>query len=505
MIPSMPTKTITPWYKRPAFLYGIFVLFLAYFTYVHNYWHPPQLFWDENYHIASAQKYLNGVHFMEPHPPLGKLLIAWGEKIVDGNALDNQFIGTDYGRKIPEGFSFAGYRLFPTILAWLTAIVVYLIFLQILKHPIFAVLLSFLYVFDNALIVHSRGAMLESTLLFFCLSMILITLVLVEKWKEQRWRRICSTLLGFCFACALATKVNALVMILVFPYFIWQCWGHKKEIWEMLGLSLIGFLIPYFAIWQTHFALGTKVIKTLPDRGYYQASETYKGLIDEGKTRNPMYFPVMLRDSWAFLPHYQRGVPKLDLCKSGENGSPFFLWPIGARTINYRWETPDSNEYLYLYLQSNPVGWLFGLTGVILTASLVIGSFLLPLKKPLEYRPQLILFLGLYIGYMGAMSMITRVMYLYHYFPPLVFSFCLLGMSIKEINIVGKWKVEEAFRTSLVLTIAALTFVSFQFFRPLTYYQPITDEAFQKRAWLNIWNLKCVNCEVVSPIVKKQC
>jgi dolichyl-phosphate-mannose--protein O-mannosyl transferase len=49
-------------------------------TYFHNYSYPPSLFWDENYHIASAEKYIQGVFFMEPHPPLGKLLIAAGEK-----------------------------------------------------------------------------------------------------------------------------------------------------------------------------------------------------------------------------------------------------------------------------------------------------------------------------------------------------------------------------------------------------------------------------------------
>ena len=101
MFQSTSTKTIA--------VYAGLVLLLSYFTYVHNYASPAALFWDENYHIASAQKYLNGVFFMEPHPPLGKLLIAWGEKLLNENPVDNQFIATDYGKTLPNGFSFYGF------------------------------------------------------------------------------------------------------------------------------------------------------------------------------------------------------------------------------------------------------------------------------------------------------------------------------------------------------------------------------------------------------------
>jgi len=56
--------------------YTVIILAVSYFTYFKNYDYPPSVFWDENYHIASAQKYLTGVMFMEAHPPLGKLFVA---------------------------------------------------------------------------------------------------------------------------------------------------------------------------------------------------------------------------------------------------------------------------------------------------------------------------------------------------------------------------------------------------------------------------------------------
>ena len=54
--------------------FPLLVTILAYFSFVHRYWHPPYLFWDENYQVASAQRYLHGTFLMEPHPTIGKTL-----------------------------------------------------------------------------------------------------------------------------------------------------------------------------------------------------------------------------------------------------------------------------------------------------------------------------------------------------------------------------------------------------------------------------------------------
>ena len=84
------------------------VVIASYFTYFHRYAYPAAPFWDENYHIASAQKDLNGIFFMELHPPLGKLLIALGEWLLHPNGITSWFVSADYASRFPEGFSFAG-------------------------------------------------------------------------------------------------------------------------------------------------------------------------------------------------------------------------------------------------------------------------------------------------------------------------------------------------------------------------------------------------------------
>lgn len=483
-------------FSKEGWLCCLFLMVLSYFTIVHNFWYPPNLFWDENYHIASAQKYLNGVFFMEPHPPLGKLMIALGEKITNMNPQDDQFIGTDYATNPPAGFSFFGYRLFPVLLAWLTVPLLFSIFLLLTRNALWATLLSFLYVFDNALIVHARSAMLESTMLFFGVLAILGALLAWEHRTHAKKFRNAALLFGLGFGGILATKAFGLIFILFYPVMAWWLWPDRRKFLSFLGWSALSFAVIYVGTWQTHFILSSRVNPSLPDQGYYQASEEYKDLLATGRNRSVFFFPTMLKDSLDFVGHYQRGVPHLDLCKADENGSPWFFWPFGGRTISYRWETPDGYSYRYLYLVPNPVTWTAGLAGVFLSAVLLLGSLFFAGAESRLKNPKLLLtFLGLYVAYMAAVSRIDRVMYLYHYFLPLLFSFILFSLVFMEIRQVGSWKFTDSRRSAFLMVFATLAFVGFQFFRAFTFYEPLTDTQFQLRNWVRIWDMKCVKCD----------
>jgi dolichyl-phosphate-mannose--protein O-mannosyl transferase len=553
----------------------LFLMVLSYFTVVHNFWSPPALFWDENYHIASAQKYLNGVFFMEPHPPMGKLLIALGEKLTNMNPADDQFIGTDYATNPPAGFSFLGYRLFPVLLAWLTVPLIFGIFLVITRNPLWSTLLSFLYVFDNALLVHVRSAMLESTMLFFGALGILGFLLALE-WRDHP-RRIAKAgiLFGLGFGGILTTKAFGLIFVLFIPAlwlllvnraefraFFWKNgrianpmgkalivvgaivyalyhWQSKLLIpglsplvypyLEIPGIALVvagiwkstratgsrgesyarwlipafvSFIVVYVGVWQIHYSLASRVNPVLPDKGVYQASPEYQNLITTGRNRSLLFWPIMHRDSINFVGHYERGVPTLDLCKADENGSPWFFWPLGGRTINYRWETPDGFSYRYLYLVPNPVVWVIGFAGVVLAVVLLLGSlFFHSEETKLRHRGLLLVFLGMYVAYMGAVSTIDRVMYLYHYFLPLVFSFIIFGIVFMELQQIGAWKLLEQRKTAILLVLGTLIFLGFELFRPLTYYEPLSDDQFKLRQWTRLWELRCVHCDRESLLV----
>ncbi len=477
------------------------VLLTSFFTYFFNYQNPQAFFWDENYHVASAQKYLNHVYFMEPHPPLGKLLIAAGEKLLNANPVDNQFIHTDYAQNPPDGFSFTGYRLFPALLAWMCAPLFFAAFLLITKRPVWAMLFTSLYTFDTAQIVHGRGAMLETTLLFFAL-VAMIGVLLLREQQDRRTVIWAAVLYGAGFGLAMVTKLFALILILLLPVALLLLWKHLKNVLLFLGVSAVAFVIPYCAVWETHFALGSRIVPDLPDNGFYQASADYKEILHDGTMLNPVHFSVMWRDSMDFVTHYQKGVPRLDLCKDDENGSPWFLWPIGGRTINYRWATAADGSYRYLMLVANPVIWLSALLGVVLAASLVLSE-LLGSGKALKERTFLWGYLALYTGFLAAVSQITRVMYLYHYFVPLAFGCILLALVWTEIEKFGPWKLTTERKTWALIALNVLIFFGFLVYRPLAYYEPMTDRQVEARNIFQLWELHCARCALQSPLVMR--
>ncbi len=496
------TISATPklWNKHAWYFLG-FVMLLSYLTFFHNYWNPPAVFWDENYHIASAQKYLDNVYFMEQHPPLGKLLIALGEKVLDRNPIDNEFIGTDYATNFPQGFSFAGYRFFSALLGWLTAPVLFFIFLFITRNSLFATFLSFFYIFDNGLIVHTRGAMLEGPLMFFSASMILIFFLLREYHESRRLHALLSLLFGAVFACILTTKLLGLLFILLLPALLILLWPNWKKMLLTTLYFILGFTVTYVAVWQTHFALGDKIVSSLPDQGYYQASPEFKEILAQKKNDSLLSFPVMIRDSINFVGHYNRGTPRLDLCKPDENGSPWYFWPFGARSINYRWETPDGQSYRYLYLQSNPVVWWTAFAAVLLALAFLVSSVLLPVKQSLKKPYLLLVFAGMYVSFFVAISRIERVMYLYHYFSALLIAFIIVALLFDELSVIGKRIITEYWKTIGLMVMAAFIFASYQFYRPFSYYEPMTAQQFQHRNIFSLWELACVNCEKKSELV----
>ncbi len=485
-------------------LYLLFVLLTSFFTYFYRYNFPPYPFWDEPYHVAAAQKYLNGVFFMEPHPPLGKLLIALGEKITHSNSPEKnrEFLKTDYASGLGDNFSFTGYRLFPSLLGWLVAPVLFFIFLFFTANPSMSALFTFLYVFDNAQIVHSRGAMVDTPVTFFGLLLILV-LLHVPKIPPRLLLRFClmSLLAGAVFGLIMTTKVVGLIFILLFPVAVWLLIPDWRRVTLFCILTIVGFFVTYVSVWQVHFSVATKIVPELNENGYYQASDAYKDILARNATSDLRSFPIMLRDSFRFVHHYEVGVPRLDLCKPDENGSPSFFWPLGARSINYRWEKSGNDAIRYLYLQSNPVTWMCGLLGVLLSMFLLTARVLLPDSPKLKHGLYLLVFLGIYVSYMIAISHLNRVMYLYHYFLPLMFSYILFCLAVENIGRIGSMVIDMQKKVLGLTVLALLMFAGYQYFHALTYYEPITMQQFSRRAIFPLWELTCVGCNKVSPLV----
>jgi len=476
--------------NRELFTYIIAIVIIGISTYVFNYYNPAAVFWDENYHIASAQKYLDGVMFMEPHPPLGKLFIALGEWILHPNDTLNlaYFATTDYIKHFPKGYSFAGVRLMPTIFGMLSGVVFFLILYRISKRDQLSFLFSALYLFANAFIIQSRSAMLESTQMFFIFVTILYFLILFDR-KERNYKEY--LILGLFMGLAVSVKANGLILILLYPFLYF--YGFDKTLAVSLhvrafilkGLAVVaGILIVWVSVFYIHFALGSKL-----GAKDYKASSEYHQILKEHSNANPLNFYVMMRDNFVYMANYAKGVPRYNPCKKGENGSLAATWPFGNKSINYRWSKQDG-KVSYLYLQINPVIWFSVVAAMILAAALILSRAVFGLQvkdKRLFYL--IAVFSAMYFSYMITMFNISRVMYLYHYFVALFFGTFVLFLLY---NYIFKEELENNNRILEIATyifIAEVIYVYF-FFAPLTYYKPLSTIEFMDRVWFDFWHLK---------------
>jgi dolichyl-phosphate-mannose--protein O-mannosyl transferase len=474
---------------------SIVILAISYFTYFHNYNYPQAVFWDENYHIPAAQKYLNKTFFMYEHPPLGPMLVALGENLLHSNDFSNQFNDVYYAKDFPPNFSFAGYRFIPTICAWLLPLAFFLITLNLVDNKIIAFLLSFLVLFDNTMIVHFRAAMLDAPLILFIALSILFFLLALKNKEYSKRLAFSSIGLGVSVGLVATTKVTGLIVLLLIPLLFSKLFPHWRKVILSLGIVLISFVVTFVTVWQIHFSIAKNINPNLDNSGYFNISAEYRELIDQNKQNEIWSFPLRLQEHFNHVKNYQKGVPKLDLSKPDENGSPSLFWPLGARAINYRWETPDGVFYKYLYLQANPAVWLLGLSGVLGTTALIFVYIFFPLREPLKNRFLVATFLLLYWSYMTIISQLGRVMYLYHYFPALLFSFCLFALLVEEARQIGNLLLNTRYKIIILAVLSAAILVSYRFYSPLTYYQPLNDERFRQRMIFPLWDLRCVNCQ----------
>lgn len=485
------------------FIYPALLLVASCITYLSFYGEPRALFWDENYHIASAQKYIDGVMYMEPHPPLGKLLMAASETLLRTNSEGDKsaFTGTDYvtGDDLPEPMSFYGFRLPSTLLMALSVLLFYGIIRRITGNLHIAAAFSCLMIFDNALIIHSRAAMLEGIQLFFILAAVFYTVRSITRSQPVGLPQY--ALLGVLIGLAVAVKVNAAVLLLLFVFMYgadqWSAirqwrWGALiKRLCVTVPSGVLPLVAVVLAVFYIHIGLGSE----LASHSRYKASKEYVQHINNGNTWTPAAFSAGIKDNWRYMSEYADGVPRLDVCKPGENGSSALGWPLGTKTINYRWSknTVDGvTRVRYHNLVPNAVVWFSVAAGIVLSLGLMISRFVY--NNPVKHNGLFYWICGfttLYVSYMLAILQIERVMYLYHYLVPLVFGMINLALIVSYIF------REEILTGSRHLWInlagfVLLVFTVFIIFAPFTYSWELTEAGFNARNWFDYWKLELV-------------
>jgi dolichyl-phosphate-mannose-protein mannosyltransferase len=484
-------------------IYPLILLICSFGIYFTYYGTPSAMFWDENYHIASAQKHIDGVMYMEPHPPLGKMLMALAEVVIDPNAnLDKQkFNYTDHieGSDTPAGIKFTGYRWPSVVLMALSVLFFYGILRRITQHQLLAFLFSSFIIFDNALVIQARAAMLEGIQLFFVLAELYCFVYVVTRGSPIRLKdyAFLGVVIGLGMSVKVTSAIELLLFVMLFGVDQWkniQTYNYRalaKRLIITVPTGVVPLALVFLSVFYIHIGMGTKVIagKT------YKASPEYLQAIQRGDTWSPSTFVIGMRDNFKYMSEYAPGVPKLDECKPDENGSYAMDWLLGKKTISYRWDKDTVNgqvEVKYMNIVANPIIWFSVLAGIVLSLGLIMSKFIYGQKEkntPLFYW--ICALTSLYMCYMIAILQIERVMYIYHYLVPLVFGMLNLALVFSYIYREDILANNKHLWINLSLYIMLVIGV-FAFFAPFTYGIGMTEDQFEMRNWFSFWKLQVV-------------
>lgn len=265
--------------RRPAAWLGVLLVVSA----VLRFWRlgdPPTQVFDEIYYARTAREYLLGLPVYEwTHPPLSKLLVAAGIRLL--------------------GFDAWGWRLLPASFGTLLVPALYAMGTLATGRRSVGLSVAALGAVDSMLLVESRIAKPEIFLVT------LATLAYTSAWaavRTGRWPWLAAA--GAAAGAAAATKWTGLAALAAVAVLVVLARREGKTRWPWWGVAASLTLVPlavYAATYLPHFARG----ETLPDvlRLHGQMFRYHATLQATHPYASPWWsWPFLLRPMWY---HYE--------------------------------------------------------------------------------------------------------------------------------------------------------------------------------------------------------
>ncbi len=369
-----------------------------------RFWHlgkPAEIVFDEVHFVNQARHYLHGQPFLDPHPPLAKLLIALGI-ILFGDHPWSWRVGN---------------AVMGTVMVGTT----YLFGRRILDSRLGAALAAGFIVCDGMFIVDSRVAVIDIVYLTFAaISYLLLfrfiqTDGFIDKRKVLPWIGVA---LGLCLGSKL--YIPAWTCIFVASFIAYDLWRNSARVaQENPGASdprrerrIIAAVTMVAAI-TTFFYLLT-------------------------------FIPKYWLGWWGgigSLFHYYRRVIWYENAVAGAThpyASPWWSWPLMLRPIAYWQHFPKVGKVATIWGGGNPLTWWGALVAIMITAVRAI-------ERPNIKRSFLVI--G-YLGYLLIWVWIGRTLFLYHYMGAVYLAYVALGGVLADC-----WRGEAEFLEHLAIVL----------------------------------------------------
>lgn len=373
----------------------ILILILGFFTRGIFLTSPNEVIFDEVHYGKFVDAYTStGKYFFDVHPPWGKLLPAFLVKL-SGYAGGQSFekIGTPY-----QEASALVLRFFACLCGILAPLMVFLLLNSLGAGLPASLMGGLIFGLDNAFVLQSRVLMLYAPLVFFQIS----TLFFLLKALKSKKFYLFLSLAGLFGGLAVGTQFTGLTATFV-ALMVLLVDARKKPLQSkqfLIGLFCYVFFCA--AVYLLSFYLHFHILP-YPGPGDAFYIRTGNFWVDLIKLHEVMYNA------------------SATLTTSHPDQSPWYLWPFMTKPIFY-WVGKGTSIYFF----GNPVIWTLG------SLLLAFALFAWPQKK--KRHSSLWIVWALFAVSFFPLTLMSRVMFLYHYMVPILFGwlYLILWMESQE-------------------------------------------------------------------------
>lgn len=462
-------KKISQFFQKNYLLLTLFLVSIG--TRIFYFSRQNEIVFDEVYFGKFAINYFFGTNYFDIHPPFGKLLIFFFDKIFGFNFLEN--VAPETLLADPKNLFIS--RLIPLIFGILLIPLVYKFVELICKSRKIAFFAAFLILFDNAFLIYSHYIFLDIILVFFGILALYLFFLGLNYQKKEKFHISCDRI-----KCRTTTKRQILYFLLsalaigetisikwtglaifgiIIATLIWKTIKRRLTLKISFASLVIFIIIPaifYLAIFAIHFAL---LKKSGPDDGFFSTAYL-KTLKNYSASPNimPLSFFGKFKEinKTMFTSNYK-------LSATHPYSSKWYKWPFSQKPI-YLWQGKIVNmnqKTANLWLFGNLIIWLTSFLGIIFTAIAIL------FKRLRKKMPTIIFWLLFaYLANLLPFIFIKRALFLYHYLFAITFAIIILSIFLERImTLYPKYKIA-------VYLFLVLAFIFFVVFSPLSYGFP---------------------------------
>ena len=397
-----PESTFAPFpWMRIDTIVIVLVLAVAAALRFWNLNHPNELVFDEVHFVGQARHYLRGESFLDPHPPLAKVLIALGIKLFGD---------------VPWAW-----RLGVATMGTLLSGVTYLLGRRMFRSRVAATMAACFVLSDGFFLVDSRIAVIDIVYLTFAAISYLLMFRFIQN-PDGRDRRRTLVFTGVALG---------------------LCLGSKLYVPAIAFLLVIGFVVYTLARRQPAGAVA--ISQDVRDRRIAGA------VLILGGVATVFYLA-------CFLPHYYLGwwggisdlfhyykdvmwYEKSVSTATHPYASPWWSWPLMLRPVAYWQNFPEQGNVATIWGAGNPILWWGVIPAMTITA-------VRALERPDLTRTFIV------IGYLANFVIwipIGRILFLYHYMPSVYIGYLAMAAVLADF-----WKGDCEFWETFAMLLTLM-------------------------------------------------